>query len=473
MSANSKLKKPVSGGFTGRLFVPLAFATFPFVFVLQVVSGTELFGVMPYLFLLISALLVNLSPQPSTLLIFRGRTGPLDSLVIVLVLWSLSHALAGLVLGTSTFEQTTRVILIYVASAWVYFYVVFYSGERDHQDILIAVALSTLVLGVHWCVETVSKFVLHRISMYQILTADYIMQRNQLSYEQLNKSVLYPEYRAYGLKDKHTTTGALVSLGGFATVSLLSRLSLDRRIIAGCVFLTILTVGMATLAWLSFLLLVPFAILLSERLVAPGKVMLRGTFYCLGLGAIVLILGAVSGLVDDLLNKITWLYSVQLSFVLNIDGSSAQTSWWQIYSRYVASYGQYIAQNPWSLLFGEGYLGYSNFRFLRGGDVALFEFLAIYGFPLSLFILVSIFFSVVVCVRTLIGQSHYTMKTCFLTFSCVGLIFLLFSLAHYNTLFNKSIFIFLFLFLGLVRRYGFSLPKRRYNEGPQPFLVGT
>lgn len=447
-------------GPAGRLLVPFAFAIFPFSFAMQVVSGTELLGIMPYLFLVFSALLVCLSSARFGRLSHRGMAGVLDILVSTLILWSLAHALAGIVSGASSLQETARVILIYVASAWVYFYVVFRSGERDHQDILIATTLSTLVLGLHWCVETYSKFVLQRTSMYQILTHDYIMRRNAFNFEQVNSSVLNPEYRAYGLTDKHTTTGALVGLGGFTTIGWLSGRRLDWRLLAGFGFLAMLTVGMATLAWLSFMLLVPVAILLSERLVAPGRVVVRGLLYSLALGLVILALVAASGHAEDLLNKIVELFGVQLSFVLNVDGTSAQTSWWQIYSKETEAFGQYLAVNPWAAVFGEGYSGYGPVHFYRGGDVAAFEFLATYGFPLTLFFLVGVVGAMVSSAKVLMRQSASTRATGFLTLACVGLAFLLISLGHYNTFFNKSVYVYFFLFIGLARRYACELPER-------------
>lgn len=449
----------------GGLLVPLAFAIFPFTFALQVVGGNEIYGILPYLLLAMSAVLVIVTgPRPGAVSL-KGRAGLLDLLVAAIVLWSAGHAIAGLALSSSSLAETARVLLIYVTCVWVYVYVSFRSNEKDHQDILVAAALSTLLLGTHWCVETFSKFVMQRTSMYQVLTHDYIMVRNGFTSDQVNSSVLYPEYRAYGLTDKHTTTGASVSLGGFAAIGALSRYRLDWRILTGLAFLLILTVGMATLAWISFLLLVPFAILLSERVSTSGQVLRRGAVYGLIIAVVIVVVGAASGHAMDLIDKIADLLATQLSFVLNVDGSSAQSSWFQIYGKEIAGYGRYLAENPLSVIFGEGFSGYGAHRFERGGDVAIFEFLATYGWLLGALLLAGMIGSIAVAVKSLLQHRSESYATGLLMVSAVGLAFLLISLGHYNTFFNKSIYVFLFLFFGFVRRYALTVPG--HGHGPE------
>jgi len=446
----------IEGGSLAHVFaraaVPMAFAMFAIVFALQVAGQSELFGGIPYVLLGISAVLTTTGRSPRADR-RRSSVAPyLDAAVVAMTGFVALHALAGILLGVIDVAEGARVSLIYGASSWVYWLICIYADDSELDGIINSIAMSSMFLAAHWCVDTFAKMVLHKISLFQYHVFDYVLERNKYNNNQVNVSLLGIEYRAYGLQDKHTTTGALVGIGGLSSLCFFWNRSFVWRLWSSLAFVVVATIGMATLAWISVVLLLPFGLILSERKEARGQAAVKALITSVIFAAALLLGLQASDKASRLLDIVWNLFATQASFVANIDGSLAQTSWVRIYTNELAAYLVYIANNPLSALVGEGFSGYGQATFPRGGDAAIFEFAATFGIPLSVAVIAAVLLSAWTAIRTAASGNCSPREAALLAFAGCTLLFLLMSLAHYNTWFNKSIYVYMFLALGIVGR---------------------
>ena len=125
-----------------------------------------------------------------------------------------------------------------------------------------------------------------------------------------------------------------------------------------------------------------------------------------------------------------------------------------IYRREFAAFFDHLFHLPHVILIGDGFDGYGGSRvFQRGGDVALVELFITYGIPLGVAFFATIIFACSSAICAIVRQIISPEASAYLAFATLCLLFLVLSLAHYNTFFNKSVYVFLFLSLGLIRKF--------------------
>jgi hypothetical protein len=440
--------------------VPLAFLVFPFTFAMQVMAQSELVGVIPYVLLTLSAGFVFIKAALAKKVRWGSHgTSGIDFFINFFLLFSAVHIAMGLLVGGEMPREGLRAFLVYVASAWVYFYVSRYAREKEIRAVMLAIAIAAVIVALHWIYATYTRTILEKVTDFQLIMHEYIKLRNNFTDDQVNTSVLGTQYRAYGLLDKHTTTGAIVAIGAFGTFALFPRISQNKKMLLLGGFWLALSIGLATTAWISYVLLLPAVLALSEtRCGRAWKILIRFAIYlCIGTVALLVVFSSMP-ITRQILSNSLELLALQFSFLMNFDPMSDQVSWFWLYYNELSAYFQFAIQKPLALVFGEGIYGYGDVTYNRGGDLALLEFVAAYGIPTVL-----LFFSVVMAalvrsVKALKNPQLTDAQAMYLIFSFAVLVFLVLSLAHYNTLFNKAVIVFLYLALALIRRYGYRLP---------------
>jgi hypothetical protein len=93
-------------------------------------------------------------------------------------------------------------------------------------------------------------------------------------------------------------------------------------------------------------------------------------------------------------------------------------------------------------------------QFSRGGDFALIELLVTYGFPASLLLFMAISFALSRAIFFVRDKNTSNENRAVVSFAIGATLFLIISLAHYNTIFNKAVFILLPFLLAIFYRYG-------------------
>lgn len=436
-----------------------AFFVFPFTFALQVLTHNEKMGLLPYLLLGLNTLGVLTSPSLRGRLWHRTRdVGFIDIAVAMLVVFSTSHIFLSFVFGDASIQIAVKSLLVYVCSGWVFYYVSRVASEKDIRMMLIAIAIAATLIGLHWIFDTYMKMVRRDPGEFAKLAYEYIKYRNGSFDGQANHSILHPEYRSYGLLDRHTSTGAMVVLGGFAALGIAHNARLYIKFaITFCFFLT-LSIGMAGTAWVGFVTIAPIALILGESGTGLRHIAARLVKYLAFAAplALLVVLGSAGG--RAMLMNFVDAFSIQFALVSGFGLTADQVPFFKLYVNEVIGYVEHLSHNPIYFLTGEGYTGYGSGRFARGGDCALFEMLVTYGLPFSFFLL-SVFTNAIrLAIGSLRAVELTSQRKAFLVFAGSTTAFLILTLAHYNTFFNKTFFVFAYFSLALVRRY--SLPTR-------------
>lgn len=429
---------------------PLAFLAFSLSYALQVITNAEIIGVLPYLLLIPGAAVyvVRMTRRGATR---RIGFDSLDLFVTCFVVLSAAHILAGTALGAYKVTDATRLLLIYVGSAWVYVYVSRSATQRGLRAIMLAISLATAVIAGQWVYETYVKMVKEEITDFQRLSYEYQKRRNNLTDEEMNPSALGTQYRAHGLAGSHTVTGSLVAIGAFAVVTLVARGRLRQKFLVLGLGLVVLLVGLATTAIVSYVVLLPLALWWFSRVRGLFRVIVRVAIYSIGIltCCVILVMSTATGR-HLLENSLTILgYQIQYVFGSNADLTSMEA----VYTKNVGDYIQFAIQKPLAVAIGEGPVGYGEVTFARGGDVGVLDLAAGYGIPFTIYFFVMCGVAVFRGVKTIKRGSLTQRQITYVVFGCATILFLLISLVHYGVIFNKAIIVLFFLGLGLIRRY--------------------
>lgn len=442
------------------LLLPIFMGILPFAFPLQVATGNPLLGVIPYVLLgLHFFLFAFLNHREYQLL--QWQWTPIDSAVLLLVASFSAHLGYHLLMQEVPSSEMIRIFLVYICSAWLYVYISRFANEAEIRAILLAVTLASILFSMHWMYDTYIKTVFRDTNWYQLKMYEYFKTRNNFGDADVNVSLLcgpQSECRAYGLLDKHTTTGAFIALGGLSALALMWRKSFLKKFFVFFLYFIVLSIGGATTAWIGFVIVAPLAILISER-----KNFLKNFLRFIS-QAIVATLVFFSVFLNDYTQKVFKQALVtlhtQYTYVVNIDGASAPVSFVQLYWNEITNYAEYIKNYPVVAFVGEGFWGHTHF-YPRGGDLAVTEWLATLGIPLSCFILFILISFVKKSLRALFSSYDQCQQQLlsYTSYSVTIILFLGFTVAHYNTLSNKAIFVFFYLALGLATRHTLSLKK--------------
>jgi len=437
--------------------LPLAFLIFPFSFALQVLYQNERFGLIPY-GLLFMSIGVFLFKAPFERNILWGSTGIryLDIFVGLFLLSSTTHVVFGIALGGYASTEGARLFLIYVVGGWIYCYFSRYAEETEIRAVMVAITIASIVVGLHWVYETYTKMILLEVSEFQKLSISYTKMRQGDGVDDLNLAGVGTQYRAYGLVENHTTTGATVAIGAFAILALFPYLSLNRRLLLLSAFLIVLSIGQATTAWISYVFLMPLLLALAEDDVKARTILAKIALYTV-LGFVAILIPVLS-LEEprNLFLSIVDLFSLQFSFIFNFDSSGETLSWFWLYVDHAIKLADFFSMKPFVMLIGEGPVGYGEVFYGRGGDVAVLEFIAAYGIPMTILFFASCMGALMHVAKSRKCATLNRNETMYLVFGFAVLAFLLLSLAHYDTLFKKSVIVCFYLALGLIRRYGYG-----------------
>lgn len=438
--------------------IPLAFLVFPFAFAIQVLAQNEYLGLIPYGLLIISAVGIFLKSAYSKKIRW-GVQGVrnLDFFCNFFLVFTSIHIAMGILLGGYTLVEAGRLLLIYVGSGWIYFYISRYAREAEIRTVMLVIAIAAIIIGLDWVYETYTKMILHEISEFQRLAYEYSKIRNNFSDEEMNTSALGTQYRAHGLLGGYPYTGSIVAIGAFAMLALFPYATrYQKNLLLGAFFL-VLSIGLATTVWIAYVLICPFLLGLSEKKTGEIRRILARIIVYISFGLPILIVVLMSmEAIRPILQNTFDLLSLQFASIINFDATSGELSWFWLYFDNLRSYSDFLMDNPFAVLVGEGIIGYGDVTYARGGDVALLEFAAAYGIPTVILFFATCISASMRAVRSLKnGMLNETQKT-YLLFSFATLVFLILSLSHYNILFNKAIIVFFYLALGLIRRYGYN-----------------
>ena len=440
--------------------MPLAFIAFFFSWTLQVLTGSGAFGVVPYVFLLVTMMGIFARAM------FRKRVrwgvhgmNNLDFFVLLFVLLSSVHALLALAIGGYAFADVIRILLISVGSAWIYAYISRYSKESGIRAIMVIIAISTLIVSVEWIYETFSRLILHKVVDFQIKNADYLAMRKNTSIraEQVSVSKFL---RSFGLFDSYTTTGPMVALGAFAAPVLFADSARATKIRVMALYFVVLLIGMATTALVSYILILPFLIAFMKEKWRISGILMRMAMAFLAfiiIASIALFLFQENPFANFIISNA----SLQLRILTNLDDAQG-ISWLQMYVRNLGWFYDFIAQKPIAVLFGEGVLNYGQVTYMRGSDVGLLEFVSAYGIPFSILFFTACLGAMRRAVKSLKRSELTSVQKMYMLFSFGSMAFLMLSFFHYDILFEKSVTAMFFLSLGLIRRYGYRT-KSRYE----------
>jgi hypothetical protein len=449
-----------------KLLLPIFIGILPFAFPLQVVTGNPLLGGIPYAVLGLHFLLFAFLNHQKYQILQWQWTRP-DKAVLLLMGSFSAHLAYCLLLKEMPSGEMMRIFLVYICSGWLYIYISRFADEKEIRMILSAVVLASILMAGHWMYDTYIKTVLYDTNWYQLKMYEYFKLRNNFDDADVNTSLLcgpQSECRAYGLLDKHTTTGAFIALGGLSALALMWKKSFMKKFLVFFLYFIILSVGGATTAWIGFVISASLALLISERKHFI-KNLVRLMIQLAAATLLLIWILPLSNYTRKICEQALITLHTQFTYVVNINGTSAPVSFVHLYWNDIVNYIEYLKNYPVVAFVGEGFWGHAHF-YPRGGDLAVTEWLATLGIPVSCYVLFTLICVVKKMLGTLFSSSSraFSPSLWYISYSVTVLLFLGFTVAHYNTLSNKAIFVFFYLSLGLATRHIVHLKKNAAHD---------
>ena len=364
------------------------------------------------------------------------------------------------VLNQITPYEVLSALVIYLLPVAFFEYFRRPGRDREIRGVLLAMVLAALIVGVFFGYDSYSKLATGQPTEYARRAFAYSTERSNQSEEEANRSRIEPRYRASGLLQHHSVSGAWIVFGAFASLALVPS---NRRIIRRVI---VLLFGTMLLLGLNFASIVIFAITMF-LFEFGGTSLLRSRFSAVigNLVSFVVLVGIVSAVAfwvagDEMSAFMSRLLVGQKNFALGLGADDPSKA-----SQIVAgleAYLEHVLDFPPTLLVGDGF-GSSSSQ--KGGDVGFVYSMTTFGLPFFLAIAFGLLrlikFGIRQLRRTPVGlptEEAGLDQGAILQFSiCVMLLVLLDEL-HYSVWAAKAILPIMFFALAL---YGRFIPAAR------------
>ena len=347
-----------------------------FSFPLQVFLQSPFPALIPYGLLFLSAIL-TLQGNDWRLVIHRFTAT--DVCVAFYLYFMILHLLFSFMDETQNFAATASALVVYVLPVCFYLHARCLLVSRQLQrSIVTALAVSGLLVGVLFCVESYQKVILGEISEYSRAAFDYTVDRSGQARSEVNSVRVAPGHRSYGVMETHTASGAWIVLGYLATMVLVYNQSVRLKLAVFLFFGSMLMVGMNYTNIFAFLF-VSWIVTGRGLDVLVGRITKKYVVYGLFIFLSILLVASLSaifvnreegGLFDILIETTI----SQLNLIFGTGGKT--NSFVNIFSEYFQSLYEHILANPAVLILGDGPL---SSELGKGGDIGWLETLARFG----------------------------------------------------------------------------------------------
>lgn len=390
-----------------------------------------------------------------------------DGVVLLFAVVVFSHAFSSIMTDFSSFLEQGKILLSVGSACLVYFYVSRIASRQELRLAMLAIIISASVFSMFWLYDSYLRTVLGEITWYNFRMLEYILERNGFTESNVNTSVVGPQYRSYGLLDKHTTTGAYIAIGSLAYLTIVKRKLWPGNILILIAALTILFIGAGTTALFVSLVLLPIAvILLHYRDLHWPKLLILVSLTLVAWYTLLVILANFPSGIGTLVSDRLGLAGMQFHFMTNFQavpyaapgGGTLNVSYPDIAVDYGVGIVQHLKNRPWVAIFGQGLLPNGDENFARGGDLALAEVIVTLGIPLSTIVFIMVADLIFRGLRGFIATEKENEPDTWLLFSSFTGIFLAVSLLHYDVVFKKELLPITFLVLGWLVRSTVSPP---------------
>jgi hypothetical protein len=435
-------------------------------FPIQVYLDSPLPSLFSYIILcMIFAFTIATKSKISTSLISWTLKKPIETLITIFVILVLFQTCWQTLLQFISVGNGAGSIVIFIFPVAYYIYFRNALTEKELRYILFSMAIAGLIVGVYFSYESISKLLYGILPEYAMRAHDYSLKRGGGNIEGY-KARIDLAGRSMGLLEKHAVSSAWISIGCFASLSLIPHHSTKKRAIVMGVYGILLVLGMNFTGILGFLL----AVFLVEF---RGYYLFRGVFsrrsfsilltWLSVFAVIMVIISMVFG------SQLMHVMRKFIEFQYNI--ASGNRIIRQDNLGYFGGMLSELASFPvkmWhkfppGLLIGDGFSPGWFGKTDKGGDYGFIETLYRLGPTLFLIILLGLISLVSRSLRQLkYLEVNENDNSCFLQFSAAVIIYLLFSELHYTVWTAKSLFPVFFLCMAIFSRY--LLPSKRQGS---------
>lgn len=437
-------------------FMSLGFFLMPFAFYFQVKFMSPLAGIIPYLFF-IFGFMEKLYYDDFLGLQLAKKFDSLDMLIIAFIFVNIVYIVIGCLLSWELMTGL-KYFIQFVLVALLYFYLSISANDKEVKGALLFISLAFAIVTLHWLGETIYLRIIKIVPDFQLESFQYSKMRNTV-YTGLAASI---DNRAFGLVENHTGTGAFVVISGLALISFGNIIKTYISFLRYVLFLLfIVFIGGAKTSTVALVLVLFLVIFFPLRLSWQdfGKGVLPYFYLLLSLIALILLKEKVfNGIIYHFLLSLMK-DMVHLADIFNATPSPGKVSWINIYYNEFLDLSDYFKNNLTVALFGEGIISVNTPGYKRGGEVALFEVISMFGIPFFIIFFGILFGKIFQTIRNIKNLAHYELirkKESELLYGLMIICFMVITLLHYNTMFMKPIFVMFFFGLGLLRRYNYG-----------------
>ena len=434
-----------------KYLVFFTIATVVFTFPLQVFSKSNLFALVPYLFLFllfIYSIFENLSNNNKIQL----KTNSVTRTIYLYILLVFFTTLFQSIMGWISISQFPNITVNFLFPSLFFIYFNYLANDNDFKMFFYSSFIIGLLSTTYLIYDSYNMFFNGVVLDYSREAFDY--QKSQRPDLDLNDGRILAYYRAYGLLESHSVSATWVSLTGFSFLAINNNKSLFIRSLISLLFVVVLILCQNYTAIFCFTIVLILFEFKFNRIFKGflSKVSIRLLVYSILLIFSLTLVITIFNIkpILDLVDPIKTLLEIQY---LVITGGSEyvnnQTYLGEFFTQLI-NYPKYILVDPISFIIGDGF---SNHGIEKGGDFGLVETIYRFGIFFSIFFIVGIIKIIKKTKYSINFQSDIKWINYLKIFTAYSIFYLLLNEIHYSVWAYKSILPVVFILIAFYNRF--------------------
>ena len=422
------------------------FATI-FSFPLQVIFFSPFPSLIPYLLIFILIIITYFSKQRKSLMIWNFNKPiylAITTYLVLVVFQTSWQTLAQYISLNSSFS----ILVTNILPVSFFFYFVRVSDKFQIKSLLYALAISGILVGLYFAFDSYSMLVLAKANEFSLRMIDYSQSR--VGGVEVNEARISVGYRSHGLLESHAISAASISIGCFASLSLVSKNSYFLRGFLIVLFGTFIFLGLNFTSIISFFLIISilefniFSVLNG----IISKLSIKSFFIVITLFIITFLILTYS-MGNEFFDVIAKMLDSQVELATGksqYGRNNGDTYIVSLFTKFFMFPLKILESFPPGLIIGQGFGGWGA---LHTADFGIVDSLYTYG--------IVFFFIFLIGIIKLIKFSiaYFKLNTndsFFLKFTSMTLLYFVFCESHYTVYNTKAFFPILFFCLALIQK---------------------
>jgi hypothetical protein len=418
-----------------------------FSFPLQVIFFSPFPSLIPYVLIFLLIILTYFSKEKKSLMIWNFNKPiylAITSYLTLVIFQTTWQTLTQYISINSSFS----VLVTNILPVLFFFYFVRVGDKVQIKALLFALAISGIFVGLYFAFDSYSMLVVAKANDFSLRMIDYSQSR--IGGGEVNEARISVGYRSHGLLESHTISAAAISVGCFASLSLVSKTSYFLRAFLIVLYGTFIVLGLNFTSIISYFLIL-FILELNVFSVLNGiisKMSIKSFFiiFLLFILTFFILIFTIGNEFFDVISKILDNQVELASGSTQYGSNNGDTYIVSLCTKFFMFPIKILESFPPGLIIGQGFGGWGA---LHTADFGIVDSLYTFGIVFFFIFLIG----VIKLIKFSFTHPRFNLKDpFFLKFTSMTLLYFLFCESHYTVYNTKAFFPILFFCLALIQK---------------------